>query len=133
MCRIVADFLRCVRDRGHIIFDGIGPPDKRELGNIRGVEIHFSGETYEADDIIEQKILDNSAPKSLVVVSSDNRLRVAAAKRKATAMRAEPFWMYLCQQLEKHANRPAPEPTEKRNGVTDREADVWLDYFDISQ
>lgn len=131
MCRVIADFLRCVQDRGHIVFDGIGPPDKRELGGIGGVEVYFSGERYEADDIIEQKILDNTAPKSLVVVSSDNRLRRAAAKRKATAIRADAFWAYMCEQLEKQANRPAPEPSEKRNGVTEREADLWLDYFDL--
>ena len=131
MCRIISDFLRCMRDHGHIVFDGIGPPDKRELGGIRGVEVYFSGENIEADDIIEQKILDNSAPKSLVVVSSDNRLRRAAAKRKATAIRAEPFWAYMCQQLEKQANRPAPEPSEKRNGITEHEADLWLDFFDM--
>jgi len=129
MCRIVADFLGCIRDRGHIVFDGIGPPDKRQLGGIRGVEVYFSGEHAEADDVIEQKIEDNSAPKSLVVVSSDNRIRAAAAKRKATPIRADDFWYYLCEQLEKQANRPAPEPSEKREGITDRETDLWLDEF----
>ena len=133
LCRIVADFLRCVRDRGHIVFDGLGPPDKRELGGICGVEVYFSGEHHEADDVIEQKIADNTAPKSLVVVSSDNRLRTAAAKRKATAIRAEPFWAFLCEQLEKEANRPVPEPTEKRHGVTEREADLWMDEFGLGQ
>lgn len=133
LCQIVSDFLRCVRDRGQIVFDGLGPPDKRELGGIRGVEVYFSGEHAEADGVIEQKILDNSAPKSLVVVSSDNRIRKAAAKRKATAVRAEPFWIYLCEQLEKQANRPAPEPFEKRHGITDRETDLWMDEFDIDK
>ncbi len=117
MCRILADFLRCVQDRGKIVFDGIGPPDKRELGGIHGVEVYFSGEHHEADDVIEEKILENTAPKSLVVVSSDNRLRRAAAKRKATAIGAEAFWAYMCEQLEKQANRPAPEPSEKRNEI----------------
>ncbi len=133
MCRIISDFLRCMRDHGHIVFDGIGPPDKRELGGIHGVEVYFSGENLEADDIIEQKILDNSAPKSLVVVSSDNRLRRAAAKRKATAIRAEPFWAFMCEQLEKQANRPAPEPSQKRNGITEHEADLWMDAFGMDE
>ncbi len=129
LCRTVSDFLRCVQSRGHIVFDGIGPPDKRELGGIRGVEVYFSGESLEADDIIEDKIADNSAPKSLVVVSSDRRLRDAAKRRKATSLQAEPFWAFLIAQLEKAEKRPAPEPREKRGGITDQEADLWMDAF----
>lgn len=133
LCQAIADYLLCVRDRGHVIFDGLGPPDKRELGGIRGIEVYFSGEGHEADDIIEQKILDNSAPKSLVVVSSDRRIRTAAAKRKATAILSELFWEGLLAELEKASKRPAPEPYEKRHGLTDRETDLWLDAFDIDQ
>ena len=129
MCRTVAEFLHVVQSRGHVVFDGIGPPDKRELGNIRGVEVYFSGENLEADDIIEDKIADNTAPKSLVVVSSDRRLMNAAKRRKATPVQAEPFWAFLIDQLEKAEKRPAPEPREKRSGITDQEADLWMDAF----
>lgn len=129
LCRTISEFLSCVKDRGHVVFDGIGPPDKRELGGIRGIEVYFSGEDLEADDIIEEKIADNSAPKSLIVVSSDRRLRTAAKRRKATSIQVEPFWAFLCTQLEKAANRPAPEPKEKRGGITDQEADLWMDAF----
>lgn len=133
MCRAVSDYLNCVRDHGHIVFDGIGPPDKAAFGGIPGLEVYFSGPSCEADDIIEEKITDNTAPKSLVVVSSDRRLRAAAAKRKAIQVPVDLFWETLLAQLEKQANRPAPEPTEKRQGVTRREADIWLDIFDLDQ
>lgn len=129
LCRAVSDYLRCVRDHGHIIFDGIGPPDKSSFGEIPSLEVYFSGNSFEADDIIEEKISDNSAPKSLVVVSSDRRLRSSAAKRKAVSVDSDYFWQNLLAQLEKHANRPVPEPTEKRHGLTERETDVWLDEF----
>jgi len=131
MCRAVSDYLGCVRDHGHIVFDGIGPPDKSAFGGIPGVEVYFSGESCEADDIIEDKIFDNTAPKSLVVVSSDRRIRSAAARRKAIDISAEMFWQTLLAQLEKQANRPAPEPTEKRHGLTERETDLWIDMFDL--
>ena len=129
LCRTVADFLLAVQSRGHVVFDGLGPPDKRELGGIRGVEVSFSGEHLEADDIIEDKIADNTAPKSLVVVSSDRRLRDAAKRRKATPLTAEEFWTFLLAQLEKVAKRPEAEPREKRGGITDQEADLWMDAF----
>jgi predicted RNA-binding protein with PIN domain len=131
ICRAISDYLSCVRDHGHIVFDGVGPPDKSAFGGIPGLEVYFSGPSCEADDVIEEKISDNSAPKSLVVVSSDRRLRAAAAKRKAINITADLFWQTLLAQLEKQANRPAPEPTEKRQGVTEREADIWLDIFGL--
>ncbi|MHC4291501.1 MAG: NYN domain-containing protein [Planctomycetota bacterium] len=133
LCRAVSDYLRCVRDHGHIVFDGIGPPDKSAFGGIPSLEVYFSGQSYEADDVIEEKILDNSAPKSLVVVSSDKRLRKATTKRKAKAVPSEFFWQHLLLQLEKQAARPTPEPSEKRHGLTERETDVWLDVFDIEK
>jgi len=133
LCRVVSDYLSCVRDHGHIVFDGVGPPDKSPFGGIPLLEVYFSGPSLEADDIIEDKIADNSAPKSLVVVSSDRRLRTSAARRKAKAVPAETFWQILLNQLEKQASRPAPEPTEKRHGLTERETDVWLDIFDLEQ
>lgn len=131
LCRAISDYLHCVRDHGHIVFDGVGPPDKSAFGGIPSLEVYFSGPSCEADDIIETKITDNTAPKSLVVVSSDRRLRKSAAKRKAVGVASEFFWQNLLAQLEKQANRPAPEPTEKRHGLTERETDVWLDEFGL--
>ena len=131
MCRGVSDYLSSVRDHGHVVFDGIGPPDKSAFGGIPYLEVYFSGQSCEADDIIEDKIFDNTAPKSLVVVSSDRRIRQAAAKRKAIDVPADLFWQTLLARLEKQANRPAPEPTEKRHGLTEQEADLWLDLFDL--
>jgi uncharacterized protein len=131
LCRALSDYLRCVRDRGHIIFDGIGPPDKSAFGGIPGLEVYFSGERLDADTVIEQKISDSTAPKSLTVVSSDRRIRTSAARRKAVSVPAEAFWQILLTQLEKAAKRPAPEPVQKRHGLTDRETQLWLKRFDL--
>ena len=130
LCRYLADFLRAVRDRGTIVFDGIGPPDKRELMGIRGLEIRFSGEKSDADSYIEWKIEENTAPKRLVVVSSDRRLRTAATRRKAKSVPVDIFWPALCKALES-GPKIAPEPHEKRKGITDRETELWMDYFDL--
>lgn len=130
LCRYLADFLRAVRDRGTIVFDGIGPPDKRELMNIRGLEIRFSGDRTDADSYIEWKIEENTAPKRLVVVSSDRRLRAAAGRRKAKSVPVDIFWPALCKALER-GPQIAPEPREKQKGITEREAELWMDYFEM--
>lgn len=132
LCRYLAEFLRKVHERGTIVFDGIGPPDKRELLGVRGLEICFSGDRSDADSCIERIIEENTAPKRLVVVSSDRRLRTAAVRRKAKSIPVDIFWPTLCKALES-GPKTAREPREKQKGLTDREADLWMDYFDLDE
>ncbi len=130
LCRYLADFLRVVKDRGTIVFDGIGPPDKRELMSVVGLEIHFSGTRSDADTVIEWKIEENTAPRRLAVVSSDRRLRSAAARRKCKSIPTDVFWPAMCKALEAASQTPA-EPPEKRAGITAGEADVWMKLFEL--
>ena len=82
--------------------------------------------------MIIQKIADSTAPKSLVVVSTDREIRDAAAKRKAVTVRSDIFWMGLISSLETR-QKPVFEPKAKRGGITEAEADLWLDYFGIDE
>ncbi len=135
LCRILSDYLVSVRDRGHIIFDGTGPPDKHDLeqlGGLTNLEVYFSGADYEADEIIMQKIEDSSAPKSLIIVSTDREIRAAAAARKATSVRSDVFWQVLISRLETQ-QKAVHEPKEKRRGITESETDQWLDFFGIDR
>ena len=129
LCRIITEYLGRIRDRGQVIFDGTGPPDKSRFGPYRNMEVYFVGMNTDADTVIEEKIQDNTAPKSLVVVSSDRRIRTAAKRRKAISAGAEDFWMLMTKVLER--DMPRPEPQEKRHGITEAEADRWLDLFDL--
>ena len=135
LCRILSDYLVSVRERGHIVFDGIGPPDKHDfeqLGGLANLEVYFSGADYDADEVIMQKIEDSSAPKSLTVVSTDREIRAAAAARKATSVRADVFWHGLVSRLETQ-QKAVHEPKEKRRGITEGETDQWLDFFGIDR
>lgn len=129
LSRTISQYLTRVRDHGHIFFDGIGPPDKTDLGGLENLEVYFSGPNLEADDMIEDKIADNTAPKRLIVVSTDRRIRAAARKRKAVSVRSELFWPTVVAQLDKQM--PTKEPKEKRQGITDGETDQWMDLFGI--
>lgn len=129
LCRFISEYLKRTRTYAQVIFDGTGPLDKSELSGVDNLEVFFSGPDTEADDIIEEKILEYSAPKRLVVVSTDRRLRAAAGKRKATSVTSDIFWMSLIEQLDK--KRPTPEPKEKRHGITELETDQWLDEFGL--
>ena len=131
LVRILAEYLRRMRDRGQIIFDGTGPPDKSDLGGFRNLEVFFSGQETDADGVIEEKIQDNTAPRSLIVISSDRRLRAAAKKRKAVSLPADLFWMNVTKLMEKQP--PRPEPKEKRHGITEAETNQWLDLFGLDK
>jgi len=129
LCRFVSEYLVRVRMNGQIVFDGIGPPDKSELGGIDNLEVYFSGENFEADDIIIEKIEEYSAPKNMVIVSSDREIRATAVRKKATAVTSDVFWLSMIEQLDK--KKPTPMPKEKRQGITESETDAWMDEFGL--
>lgn len=132
LCKILSRYLKAIRDQGQIIFDGIGPPDKTGFENLDNIEVVFVGRNTDADTVIERKIKANTAPKRLVVVSSDRRLRVAAAKRKATGIKSEDFWPVLTSQLGRRS-KPRVEPRSKHDGLTESETDYWCDFFDLKE
>ena len=131
LCRIVDNYLKRTGNNGEIIFDGTGPPDKTGFDDMSRLEISFSGLNTDTDTIIEDKISASTAPKRLIIVSSDRRIRKAARTRKATSVKSEEFWNNLSKQLS--IKRPKKEPGEKRYGLSESETEQWLDYFGFKQ
>lgn len=129
LCRTIARYLCAIGQKGEIIFDGIGPPDKTGFDNIRNLEVIFSGRSLDADTVIEDKITADTAPKRLTVVSSDRRCRDAAKRRKAVSLKSEAFWLEICRQLDK--KQRVKEPPEKRNGLSEGETKQWLEFFNL--
>ncbi len=121
-CQDVADF-------GEVVFDGIGPPNKRPFKQITQLDVIFSGQGIEADDVIEDKIAMCRSPKKLCVVSSDRRVRYAGEKAKAQVIRSDEFWAMVLKRLLR--KRGPKEPVGKRHGVTDSETREWLKQFGL--
>jgi predicted RNA-binding protein with PIN domain len=131
LCRILDSYFGLVSEKAEIIFDGTGPRNKTEFNNIRNLEVTFSGRAIDCDSVIEQRILASTAPKLLTVVSSDRRLRNAAAARKAAAVKSEDFWKNVEKQLSRQ--RKNKEPAAKRAGLTESETELWLKTFDLDR
>ncbi len=121
-CQDVSDF-------GEVVFDGIGPPNKRPFKQITQLDVIFSGQGIEADDVIEHKIATCRSPKKLCVVSSDRRVRYAGEKAKAQVIRSDEFWAMVLKRLLR--KRGPKEPAGKRHGVTDSETREWLKQFGL--
>ncbi|UCG56023.1 MAG: NYN domain-containing protein [Phycisphaerales bacterium] len=131
LCRSVGMYLKLIGENGEIVFDGTGPPDKRGFAATGNVEVLFAGGGSDTDTVIEDKIAVSTAPKSLSIVSSDRRLRRAALRRRATAIKSEDFWRDVQKQLSR--KRRAKEPPAKQHGLTESETDRWLEHFGLQQ
>ncbi|MCF7972340.1 MAG: NYN domain-containing protein [Phycisphaerae bacterium] len=116
-------------DHGEVIFDGIGPPNKRPFKQITQVNVVFAGQGIEADDVIEDQIALCRSPKKLYVVSSDRRVCRAAQKAKAQVVKSDEFWTLVLKRLLRR--RGPKEPSGKRHGVTDAETRQWLKQFGL--
>ena len=131
LCRAISKYLKLTGEKGEIIFDGTGPPDKTGFNNISHLEVLFSGRDSDTDTVIENKISADSAPKRLTIVSSDRRLRKAAQTRKATSLKSEQFWAIVEKELSR--KRPEKEPSAKRRGLNESETRQWMKFFGLEQ
>jgi len=131
LCHIVGRYLKLISEKGEIVFDGTGPPDKAGFDNISNLEVFFVGQGSDADTVIEDKITASTAPKRLAVVSSDRRLARAARVRKATAVKSLLFWDNLQKRLSR--KRTPKEPPGKRRGLSESETKQWLEIFGFGQ
>ena len=113
MCQALDTYFAITHDKAEIIFDGIGPPDKTGFNNLNNLEITFSGRNYDCDSIIEQRILDSTAPSHLTIVSTDRKTRDAASARKATSIQSDEFWTIVTKRLSKQ--KRGKEPAAKRS------------------
>lgn len=93
-----------------------------------GIRVVFAGHGPDAADImIENIIARDSAPRSLLVVSSDRRVLTAARKRRSVAMTSERFLGRLAEDvLASGGGLPGG-----RGGVDHGSAAMWLREFGI--
>jgi len=129
LCRIVDIFLTQTGQKGEIIFDGTGPPDKEKFDNMKKLEVFFAGPGRDADTVIENKIKASTDAKRLMIVSSDRRVRQAARTRRATAIKSNVFWGNLQKKLSR--KKTTREPPEKRRGLSESETEQWLKFFGL--
>ncbi len=132
MSAVLSEDLKGMKEKGIIVFDGRAlRGDLESYKQMGPVTILYSGVKSDADTRIEELIKDNTAPKRLVVVSSDHRIKRAGRRRRAKILTSLEYIDALFYRL----SRPAPvrEPKEKRLGVEQGQLDQWLDLFGIEK
>ncbi|MDZ4819381.1 MAG: NYN domain-containing protein [Planctomycetota bacterium] len=95
----------------------------------RGITIHFASHHEDADSLIEELILADSAPKRLTVVSSDHRLHRAANRRKARAVDSDRWFIELMRNRQQQPSANATETRKPEGPYSPFEVDFWLKEF----
>ncbi len=129
------------RPRTTIVFDAkYAPPGLPRTAVKHGLQIRFAPRGCEADDVIEELIVEHSAPRGLVVVSSDHRIHRAAKRRRATPIDSDQ-WAAKVRRLARtkseRAHAASNDAKGDARGDTDDDADklsgdevqAWLDEF----
>lgn len=95
----------------------------------RGMAVFFAAAYESADEQIEELIQADSAPRRLVVVSSDHRVQRAARRRRAKAIDSDRWYTDMIRQRSA-AHAPAQSAPLKPAEPRDSEVEYWLRQFD---
>jgi len=110
---------------------------ERELEDVRGaavsvssgIQVAFAFDFDEADDMLESLIRKHSSPKSLTVVSSDNRIRKCAMARRAISIGSDDFLNRLERPVNNSEAIADEEASRADLKLSDREVQEWLREF----
>lgn len=119
-------------ERVRVVFDGAERDGARAARFLPGgVEAVFAFPRI-ADDVICDLIAADSAPRSLMVVSTDREIRQAARRRRCISCRSEEFVPFLLH-LRDDPNRGPDEPPEKQHGLSPEQTRAWLKEFRLAE
>jgi predicted RNA-binding protein with PIN domain len=115
--------------RTTVVFDAHDPPWglSRQLDH-RGLTIFFASRHSDADTMIEELIKAHSAPRKLVVVSSDHRVQRAARRRRATAIDSD-RWFAELMRARQSPTSSSDECKKPEGPFSPGEVDFWLRQF----
>lgn len=109
-----------------VVFDARrAPPSVAATQDHQGVHVRYALDR-EADDVIEQLIRQDSAPRTLTVVSDDRRLKEAARRRQCPTQSCLDFYDDTGKTQEV---APAEEREERPAVPSERDVQAWLREF----
>jgi uncharacterized protein len=113
-----------------VVFDARDAPrGVPRTADHRGITVRYAVGYDDADALVEELIRAHSAPRTLVVVSSDRHIQRMAKRRRAITVDSEVWYDELCHQRK---TLPCPETSEDTKpdaSCTDAELADWLQVF----
>ena len=121
-------------DQTCVVFDASDPPkDRPSEYQVDGMAIRFAVDYPEADDLIEELITKHSAPKQLMVVSSDHRVQNAAKRRGCETFDSQPWLDALLDHRLDIQGLAKKESGQGRGGATDGKPSSDIDPDEVEQ
>lgn len=120
------------RDRTTIVFDApASGPHSVESRTAHGLRVIYARSELDADDVLEELIAAHSAPRQILLVSSDHRLQRAVKKRRGKFLDSEDFLARLAARDNAADDRTARQaPPQKYRGLQSAtETESWLSVF----
>ncbi|HEY1600582.1 MAG TPA: NYN domain-containing protein [Pirellulales bacterium] len=113
-----------------VVFDAQDAPPglPREMLH-RGIMVRFSTGYDSADELIEHLIERASAPRRLIVVSSDHRLHRAARRRKAQAIDSDIWYEQTIAARNSRQRAAKTDPQKPPAPLPASEVEYWLSKF----
>ena len=93
-----------------------------------GITVRFAAKYEEADDLIEELIAADSAPRRLVVVSSDHRIQRAARRRRAKAADSDVWYAELIR-MRREREQVSDAPARPAVPLLEEDVNYWLRQF----
>jgi uncharacterized protein len=119
-----------------VVFDAsVHPGDFALNARYRGLGILFALGDENADARIEEIITGVANARTLTVVSSDRRIRQAAARRRAKVLTADQYWELIDDLKEREGEngrsgiRKTSELEDQRQPIDPAESALWLETF----
>jgi uncharacterized protein len=119
-----------------VVFDAsVHPGDFALDATYRGLGILFALGDENADARIEEIIAAHANARTLTVVSSDRRIRQAAARRRAKALTADQFWELIDDLKEREGQNARPDKQrtpdlgDRHQPIDPSESAFWLETF----
>jgi predicted RNA-binding protein with PIN domain len=112
-----------------VVFDAANAPrGATEALEYRGIQVRFAIRQDEADDLIEDLLRRDSAPRRITLVSDDHRLQQAARRRSCCVQGCLEFLDWL-DHHRRQRNRPPSEAPEEKARTPGRDVQRWLAEF----
>jgi uncharacterized protein len=113
-----------------VVFDAReAPPGLPRVMEHHGITVHFAPKHESADDLIAEMIEAASAPRRLVVVSSDHAVQRAARRRRAKAVDSDVWYAELVRARRERTETVADMPARPAVPLLEEDVNYWLRQF----
>ena len=95
----------------------------------RGISVRFAAKYESADELIEELIRSESAPRRLVVVSGDHRIQRAARRRRAKAVDSDAWYAELVRSRRQRELAEPEAPDRPPVPLLEEDVNYWIHIF----